>query len=188
MKPATTSVPQPRRIPRKRRGLSLLEAMISLVISTILLVAVSAAFQASAKAVELNDSYFRCSQAGRVTMIQMLTEMRRADAVQVDSGGTWVQVIRPMDQLTPNEIYRQFTYDAANQRITLQIFYTGSTSSAVYELAANVNACSFGPADMGTDYNNSLVAVRIPVTITCTSGGNSVTLSGAAAPRRSQQF
>src|SRR5205085_1130645 len=68
---------------RRRRGLSIIEVMISLTISAFLLVAVAAAYSASADAVEMNDKFFRATQAGRVTMNQVLTEIRRADAVQV---------------------------------------------------------------------------------------------------------
>ncbi|HWE92869.1 MAG TPA: hypothetical protein VG269_02740 [Tepidisphaeraceae bacterium] len=171
-----------------RRGLSLIETMISVAICTALMVAVAAAFKASANAIDMNDSFFRCSQGTRVTMNQILTEMRRADAVQVNTAAGTIQIIRPSDELAANEIYRQFTYDATNKRVTLQIFFTNNVVSPVYELATNVSAATFGPADMGTDYNLTLVAVRIPVTLTCTSGSNVVTLSGAASPRRAQQF
>lgn len=177
--------PQPRRV---RRGMALIEAMISLSLSATMLIAVSAAFRASARAVEINEAHFRCSQSARVTMGQMLTELRRADAVQVDPSGKWIQVIRPTSTLAPNELYRQFSYDATNKRVTLQIFYSGNVTSPVYEMTPNVSACTFGPADTGTDYNNTQVAVRVPITLTCAYDGNAITLSGAAAPRRAQQF
>jgi hypothetical protein len=173
---------------RVRPGLSLIETMISVAITTALMVAVAAAFKVSANAIDMNDTFFRCSQGGRVTMNQIVTEMRRADAVQVNTAAGTIQVIRPSDELAPNETYRQFTYDSTNKRITLQIFYTNNAVSPVYELATNVTSASFGPADMGTDYNNALVAVRIPVSLTCSAGSNVVTLSGAASPRRAQQF
>ena len=63
------------------RGLSIVEVMISLTISAFLLVAVAAAYNASANAVEMNDRFFRATQAGRVTLNQLLTEIRRADSV-----------------------------------------------------------------------------------------------------------
>jgi hypothetical protein len=175
-------------VTRVRTGLSLIETMISVAITTALMVAVAAAFKVSANAIDMNDTFFRCSQGGRVTMNQILTEMRRADAVEVNTAAGTIQVIRPSDELAPNEVSRQFTYDSANKRVTLQISYANNVFSPVYELATNVTAATFGPADMGTDYNNALVAVRIPVTLTVSAGGNGVTLSGAASPRRAQQF
>src|SRR5215218_4356873 len=79
--------------PGARRGLSIVEVMISLTICSFLLVAVAAAYNASASAVEMNDRFFRATQAGRVTMNQLLTEIRRADAVQVFTDH--IDVIRP---------------------------------------------------------------------------------------------
>src|SRR4051812_31391096 len=81
-------------VSRRRRGLSIIEVMISLTISAFLLVAVAAAYNASADAVEMNDKFFRATQAGRVTMNQLLTEIRRADSVEV--GTNYINVIRPL--------------------------------------------------------------------------------------------
>src|SRR2546430_12879354 len=102
----------------RRPGMTLIESMISLSIAAMLLVAVAAAYQASASAITMNDTFFRSSQAGRVSMNQLLTEIRRADAVQV-TGSTSVDIIRPTETLTPNEVHRTFTYDSAGQKITL---------------------------------------------------------------------
>jgi Tfp pilus assembly protein PilW len=168
--------------------MTLIELLISLAISTSLLVALAAVFHASSSAIELNDSYFRCTQTTRVALDQIVTELRRADAVKVAPGCDSIQVIRPADQLERDEVYRQFSYDPAGKRITLQIFYAGNRSSPVYELAANITACTFGPADTGTDSNNAPVALRIPISITCSTAGNSVTLTGAATPRRSLRY
>ena len=168
-------------VPR-RCGMTLVELLISLAISSALLVALAAAFHASTSAIETNDSYIRCTQTARVTLGQLTTENRRADAVQVSPGCDVIQVIRPADQLSPNEIYRQFAYDAGNKRITLQIFYAGNTSSPVYELAGNISACTFGMA--GADGKNPSMPHRIPISITCSSSGSTVTLTGAATPRR----
>src|SRR5258708_40244166 len=77
----------------RRAGLSMIELMISLAITGILLVAVGVAYKASADAINLTDVFFRASQAGRITMNQILTEIRRADAVQVTA--TTVDIIRP---------------------------------------------------------------------------------------------
>ena len=74
--------------------MGIIEVMISVAISASLLLAVAAAFKASSDAINRNDEYFRCSQAGRIALNQMLTEIRRADAVQV-TGTTAVDVIRP---------------------------------------------------------------------------------------------
>jgi prepilin-type N-terminal cleavage/methylation domain-containing protein len=180
-----------RRRTSRRRGLSLIELLISLTIAAALLVAVGVAYKASADAIGANDSFFRASQAGRVCMNQILTELRRADSVQVTA--TTIDVIRPAGNRSPNEVHRLFTYDAVNKRVTVQIFYTGVIApSPVRTLVSNLGSGSgFGPAEMGPDYSGSTygnVAVRIPVTLVITAGKNFVVLSGAAAPRRASRY
>lgn len=177
--------PNPR--PRApRRGLSLVEVMISLTISTFLLVAVAAAYNASADAVEMNDRFFRATQAGRVTMNQLLTEIRRADSVQVFSDK--IDVIRPVQNRLANETYRTFAYDAANKQMKLQIHYNSPPAAAPdspwYSLARNVELATFGPAEVQKDANNTDVVTRVPVQLVVKIKNNEVRLSGASGPRR----
>jgi prepilin-type N-terminal cleavage/methylation domain-containing protein len=172
-----------------RPGMSLIEVIISLTITSILLVAVAVAYKASADAMNTNDAFFKASQAARIAMNQMLTEIRRADAVQV-TGTTSVDIIRPAPNRLANEVHRVFTYDAVNKIITAQVFYSGVIPpSPVYTLASNVQAgTGFGPAEMGTDYDGSTVAVRVPISIVVSTGKGTVALSGAAAPRRASKY
>jgi Tfp pilus assembly protein PilW len=171
---------------RRRLGLSLMEAMISLTICSMLLVATGTAFTASANAMQANTDFNRASQSARVTMNQMLVEIRRADAVSCDPNGdtSYFDVIRPAASLAPNEVYRRYRFDAAGGKLTLQIYYSGSTSSPVYTLASNVNAATFGPPVKGTDANNTTVVQRVPIKITTKTGKNAITLYGSAGPRR----
>ena len=191
---------------RKAGGLSLPEAMISLAISSTLLVAVATAFSASAKAIQANDSFFRCSQAGRISLNQMLGEIRNCDTMALDTtvppNTTWMKIVRPAQisgvsnqqyVLSTSaggsaESYRMFNFDSGNKRITMQITYADGTNSPVYELASNVTACQFGPADWGTDYTGFAIPIRVPITITVATGGNTVVLNGAAAPRRAINY
>ena len=183
---------------RVRRGLSLPEALISLAITTMLLVAVATAFSGSSRAIQANDSFFRCSQAARVAMNQILTHVRNCDSLDMSTANT-INIILPAYVAgsgqtlyrqvgPPAESSRAFVYDPTNQRITLQITYTDATTSPVYELASNVTACSFGPPDMGLDYNNATIPVRVPITITISTGGSTIVLNGAAAPRRAMKY
>ena len=183
----------PRRI---ARGLSLPEVMISLAITSTLLVAVAAAFTASASAIENNDAFFRCTQSSRVTLNQVLAEIRNCDSMDMSVANT-IKIIRqpPMPGVLnqqyvrpANESSRSFVYDSANKRITLQIAYLDGTFSPLYELTSNVSACSFGPAEMGLDYNNAQIPVRVPILITVSTGGNTVVLDGSAAPRRAMKY
>ena len=166
---------------RARRGLSLAEVLISLTISTFLLVAVAAAYTASADAVEMNDKFFRATQAGRVTMNQLLTEIRRADDVEVFADR--ISVFRPIQNRLPNETLRTYKYDAVNKQMKLQISYLPPAApSPWYSLARNVDQATFGPAE--TDGTPAARVLRVPVTLVVKIGNNEVRLSGSSGPRR----
>jgi Tfp pilus assembly protein PilW len=177
-----------RRARRARRGLSMIEAMIAMGISSMLLVAVSGAFNASAQAVETNDQFFRASQTSRVVLHQMLGEIRRADLIQCSTADppdtSYFDVIRPAEDITPFEVYRRYKYDSNTRQLTLTIYKAGDVVSARYVLANNVEAAAFGPAHRGDNANNVRVVQRLPVTVSVKVGSNYISLNGAAGPRR----
>jgi len=167
-----------------RRGLTLVETMISLTVSASLLVSVAAAYNASSAAVTSNADYFRASQAARVTMNQILNEIRQCQSIAVSSDH--VDIIRTTAMLTPNEVTRRFQYNSTPKTVTLTIYGAGNAVIAgPYEMASNVTATVFGPAVTGTDSNNvQNVVQHLPVSITVTVGRNFTTLTGSAGPKR----
>lgn len=171
---------------RARRGLSMIEAMIAMSISSMLLVAVSGAFTASSQAVETNDQFFRASQTARVVLHQMLGEIRRADSVQCDTNGdtSYFDVIRPAEDKIALEVYRRYKYDSTTRQLTLTIYEPADVVLQKYVLANNVEAAAFGPPQTGPDSNNVVVVQRLPVTVTVKVGSNYIALNGAAGPRR----
>ena len=113
-------------------------------------------------------------------MNQLLTEIRRADAVQVFADH--VDVIRPPQNRLPNEVMRTFQYDAANKQMKLRISYVAPAApSPWYSLSRNVDQATFGPPD--TDPTSGAVT-RVPVTLVVKIGNNEVRLSGSSGPRR----
>jgi len=175
-------VPSRAEAPPRRFGLGLPELLVSLSISSTLLLSVATAFIASTATVQTNCDFFTASQAARITMTQVLNEIRCADSVQVSAAQ--LTIVRPAQTLTANEVSRAFAYNAAQSTVTLQITYSDGTTSPAYTMASNVTSAVFGPADMGQDSNNAQVIVQVPVTIAVQVGSSQVTLNGAAAPRR----
>jgi type II secretory pathway pseudopilin PulG len=161
--------PPRRPAPQRRCGLGLPELLVSLTITSMLLLSVATAFIASASSVEVNCNFFTATQAARITMTQVLNEVRCCASVQVSSGQ--LTIVRPAQTLTPNEVSRTYAY-------------TGGTTSPAYTMASNVTSATFG-ADMGQDSNNASVIVQVPVSIGVQVGTSQVTLDGSAAPRRS---
>jgi prepilin-type N-terminal cleavage/methylation domain-containing protein len=179
-----------RRQPRaRRRGLSIVEVMISLAITSILLMGVSAAYIASADAVAMNDRFFRATQAARVTMNQLLTEIRRAESVLCAPTNDSIIVTRPYPNRLPDEDSREYMYNPLTKKVTLRIFYKradGATwSSPIYSLASNMETATFGPpADRYQDSDGAWQEVHIPVMLDVKIGSNAVRLSGSSSPRR----
>ena len=157
---------------RARRGLTLIDAMMSLTICGLLLSAIGAAFASSSQAITANDQFTRCAQTSRVAVDQIMGEVRKADAVQVTA--TSVDVIRP------DGSEGTYSYSAATK--TLAVTLAGDPTA--HKLASNVTACAFA-ADIQPDPKTQINrVVRVTATITITNGKNSVTLGGSAAPRR----
>lgn len=171
---------------RQRRGLSFVEAMISLAISSLLLVGVASAYNASADAAEGNDRFFRATQAARVSMNQMLTEIRRADKITTAPTNDSIIFDRSPDtRMNSEEQSREFKYDAAAKTVTLTIYFKKADGSTYikgpYTMCRNVVEAKFGPPEK----NKALtLELRVPVTMVVSIGGSTVRFSDTSGPRR----
>ena len=151
----------------RRAGLSLIEVMISVAISATLLVAVAAAFSSSSQAIEVNDQFSRASQAARISLNQVLAEVRKCK-----SGATSATVLELVD---PQDKRRIYTYDAAAKQLTLTL--PDQIPVTTYTLARNVSAAGFA-----TDGHTISMTVSVQIS------NNRITLSGSAMPRRTVSF
>jgi hypothetical protein len=189
------------RQPRKN-GMCLSEVMISLTISAMLLTAIGAAFNSSSAVIQNNDRFFRATQSGRVSLNQMLTELRRSDAVvdrdtTVTSGSTTfvvkgitanlLPIYRPAESRMANEMVRYYRYDATNKRLLLSFVNSVGVASAEFPLAEDVQSSPFS-WEIGKDTNNSDCVARVAIALDVKVGSNHVRLSGSAAPRRSLTY
>jgi prepilin-type N-terminal cleavage/methylation domain-containing protein len=167
------------RIKKSRRGLSLAEVMISLAISAMLLTAVAAAFSASSDAIEINDQFFRASQAARVSMTQILTEIRRANAVQVPANN------KSLSMLTHDGKDRTYSFDSAAQK--LKMITNDVLTDPDYTLANN---CTLATFDVDKYQDSGLIwhVNRVSVTIIVKVDKNTIRLTGSAAPRKEQSW
>jgi type II secretory pathway pseudopilin PulG len=166
-------------IKKSRLGLSLAEVMISLAISAMLLTAVAAAFSASSEAIEQNDTFFRASQAARVSMTQILTEIRRANAVQVPASN------KSLSMITFDNHDRTYSYDSAAQK--LKLITNDILTDPDYTLASNCTSATFD-ADTITDAGGIKHVVRVAVTVIVKVDRNAIRLTGSAAPRKEQTW
>lgn len=157
-----------------RRGLSLAEVMISLAISAMLLTAVAAAFTASSEAIEQNDEFFRASQAARVSMNQILTEVRRANPVDAVNSNS-----KDLAMVGHDGNPRDYIYDSVNKKLKLDTHTPGKPQ---YTLASNCNDATFAYDIIAGQVQ------RVSVTMIVQVGKNTIRLTGSAAPRKVQTW
>ena len=161
-----TTNSQPRRHSR-RRGLGLVELLVSLAIAATLLTAVAAAYAATTSAIQMNDEFFRASQAARVSINQIMAEVRKCQSGIVDTDSLEIS--------NQQGVKRVYAFDRGTNRLTLS--FPEATVPVTYTLARNVDDVQFY-----TDGQTIAMIVTIEV------GKNQVTLSGSAMPRRTITF
>ncbi len=147
----------------RHRGLSIGELLISLAISAMLLTAVAAAYSASASAIEINDQFFRASQAARVSVNQIMAQVRKCQTVTINPTSLVMTTATGED--------RTYAFDSASNTLTLTL--TNQLVPPTYKLAHNVSNVSFT-----TDGKSVSMSITVQV------GNNKVLLTGCAAPRR----
>jgi type II secretory pathway pseudopilin PulG len=151
----------------------MVEAMISLAIAASLLTAVAMAFRASADAIEQNDEFFRATQAARVAMTRILTQVRRGTPAY-DSTSNNLRL------LTDNGLDVSYHYDSGTKQLSL-------VTSTQTILVHDASQCSFAYA-LGNDPDGRPCVAKATVTIAVQVGSNNILLTGSATPRRTLTF
>ena len=149
------------------RGLSLVETMISLIITALLLTSAAAAFHASTAAIEMNDQFYRAEQAARVSLNQIMDQVRQCQSGVVDTSS--------LDLTTDSGVDR--IYALSGTDLTLTTTLPGALTPSTFKLANNVKTLTFG-----TDGKSISMEITIAV------GSNTVTLCGSAFPRRMMTY
>jgi hypothetical protein len=148
---------------RNRAGLSLVEALITLSITASLLTAVGVAYQGAANIIQTNDQFFRASQAARVSVNQIIAEVRKCQGGAVSATS--------LELTTADGMKRTYALDADAHTLTRTDFI-GATPVTT-RMASNVGSLQFD-----TDGDT------ISMTITVQVESSAVTLNGSAIPRR----
>ena len=182
MKPTAITITRRRR--RRTTGLSLVEVMISLGIAAMLLTASAAAFHASSAVVQNNDEFARATQAARVSLHQILTQVRRG-SVHLASGDHWLTVT--MTPAAGETTGKNVTYRYVPASGQLVLVTNDDLTDRDYVLASNVSDMLFD-VEPGTDYTGAPCVANVTVMVRVRVGDNDVLLSGAAAPRKNLKY
>jgi prepilin-type N-terminal cleavage/methylation domain-containing protein len=164
---------------RRRRGLSLVEVMFALAITATLLTAAAVAFNVSSDLVQDNDRFFRATQSARISMHQILTQVRRG-SVSRTWDATTLRLVTAADAAGNDE---DLTYKFVTADKQIVLITNDNPSDSNYVLANDVTDLKFD-VEEGEDYTKAPCVVRVTVYITVKVGRDMITLSGSAAPRR----
>jgi len=159
----------------RAKGFSLVELLIALAITAVLLVAMAAAFQASVVNFRQNEEIYRTVNTARAAVVRITRDIRTAAAVSVSEPNEQCSMIT---QEGADITYR---YNSSDNK--LYLVTNDNLGDDDYVLCDSVTAMSFGK-DTATDDEGAEFVRNVQISITVANGGNSRTVSAAAAVRR----
>jgi prepilin-type N-terminal cleavage/methylation domain-containing protein len=159
-----------------RRGLGLVELLITLAITAMLLTAVAVATVASSNAVREADTFNRAAQTARVSLNLMLCDVRRGQPDPASCTSTQLRV------LTAENIDKTYRYNATDKQILM--FNNDIAGDPGRVVARDVTALTFAAESSGTPTATRHVAIDIAVSV----GRNTVHFNGSASPRQNATY
>jgi prepilin-type N-terminal cleavage/methylation domain-containing protein len=159
-----------------KRGFTLIEVMMSLVILAMLMTAVAVAFDASIVNFQANESISKTTNAARAALLRMTTELRTSQAVATIGAGGDPDNSQCSFFASDGSSFC-YRYSAGDQ--TLYLDANGNS----YALCRNVTAATFNRALVPTD-PTAVRNVRIVMTVTDDKGNNAQNFAAAAVVRR----
>lgn len=146
-------------------GMGLIELLVSLSISALLLTGAAMAFNASSKAVSINDQFTRATQSARISINQIMSLAR-----QCQSG---TMTATSLELKMPDATRRLYALDKLNNE--LQVTLLTNNPVEVHTLARNVKDVQFL-----TDADGKCITMTVTIQV----GDNTLLLNGSAMPRR----
>ena len=182
--PRRTLGPAVRSGDRLRRGLTVPEMLISLIILAVLMVAIGTAAQGVLHSHAENHRISRLSQTARVVLGRILDDVRTADGVDADSQR--ITIVPPDNYEHVEEIEYEFDDGVLYYRRTIG---GEQSSQALLPADGEVHVQTFvvtrqmAQDDLGVWYTKSLT-----VRLTLRSGNDSLSVTGSVCPRRNMDY
>ena len=157
-----------------RHGFTMVELLIALAITSILLVAVTVAFNASIINFCENEDIFKTVNSARQALSRIINQLRTAQAVEPNSPANQCKLI------TANGDDITYQYDSAENKVYLVT--NDDTSDSDYVLCNNVAAMTFNKQTVTEDSVTFVKSVQVSITVQ--SGNTEKTLCSAVAIRK----
>ena len=177
-------------IPR-RNGFTIVELLIAMSLVSFLLIALGFGMKASMQTYDENDRLAQTTQAARVVLTRMTTEIRTANAVTATSnadGTTATITITPPTGNAGNVTQIRYTYRDGTLKYA-QTANGTTTESVLMGADEDVHVTAVKVAEeIGEDADGNPAVVNVVVTLQLTNGNvdNAHTIS--VSPRRVQRY
>ena len=174
---------QPRLTPAARRGLTVVEMLISLALMAALLASIAGGMYASMRTFEENDDMAAVSQSSRYILNRMTSEVRTADAVDASSP-TLLRIIPPPNVENIAMIEYQFSSGTLIYKRTIAGV---TTSSVLLDTAGDVQIKSFTATPvLGPDSQGVTCTKSVTIRMELQAGNKTFPMTASASPRRNQ--
>ncbi len=167
-----------------RRGFTIVEMLMALTILAILLSAVAMAMQAGFQNYGENTKIAQLTQTARVVLNRMMSEIRTADGV--DSSSQRVTIVPP----TNPEGLTKIEYELVGGALYCRRTVSGTqTSEPLIASDEEVQVTDFFiDPDIGLDGEGIEYTKSVTVRLDLESGGNSLSVTASACPRRNLTY
>ncbi len=165
------------------RAFTLVEVLLSIAITAMLLTALGAAVHTSVQGYTENEKISNMTQSGRTVLARIVRDIRTCDAV--DANSTLITII-PADANGPQQVQYEYTGGLLYYRRTVN---SVTTSSVLLGSGNNVSISSFTISrTTGADWKNLSCIKDISLKLVLNVGGQTMTVTASASPRRNQTF
>ncbi len=167
--------------PKKNRGFTLVEALLSLALLATLLASVAVAVHASLQSYTANDRIASITQASRVILSRMMSEVR--SAANVNSSATQLTITPPDDGSGLQQIQYEYTGGQLHYRRTVN----GVQSDHVL-LGDGADGIVISAFSIVREDSNEGIPLSVKARLVLTKGTASFGVTASAAIRRNQEY
>lgn len=159
----------------KRKGFTLVEMLVSVVILAMLMVSLAVAFQASVNSYNGNESLHKATNTARLALNRITTQLRNAQAVATNSPSNQCSLIASDGS--------DVTYNYNSSDRKLYLVTNDDLADQDYVLCENVSGMNFSYVNTADESGlNYVKYVKIVISVTC--GQNEKKLAAAAVVRK----